>query len=223
MHIITDKMNFPLKAIRTYFKDIENLDNESIVRAFFRWTINSKRRRLKSLKRYLRDELDKFIHSDKSEYIEMREEADKIFASSDDLGDYIIRCLRFVHGKIEYVRDIKLFGMLERWEPMDEVWRNKAGDCESQNTLVYCMACYFGTNSIIDNLYAVLGDTINDTDDNIDHFYLVYFDPKTEALYPIDSTYYYSGYSFRYRGKFRKQKYGKLHYAFTHNETHKIK
>ena len=104
----------------------------------------------------------------------------------------IINILRWVHKNITYVGDSKKWNTPEYWEPYQNVYDTKEGDCESMNGLMMLLARLAGIPYY--KLRLTCGSVVGGG-----HAYLLY-SPDLDAIdRVIDSCYWYNGNQIKYR------------------------
>lgn len=205
------------KELATFLK----IKPTGVIESFVRWVIDSKFRTTLSLTEYLNENLKRCINGDSKEYIEIRDKAHQLRMECKNWNEFVVHVLRYVHGRFKYTSDQSLFGMAEKWEDWDIAWKNKQGDCETQNSIIFGMCYIAGMNKYINTLFCVIGDTGLDEDDKPDHFYLMYYDVNSEGMYVIDSTAYYNGSEIENRAPYNSEitdKYGKIYYIFNEDD-----
>ena len=214
---------FELKALKVYFKQIKEINQDSFYSTYIRWLVDSKYYKYEGLTNYLNRNLNNCFNQITDGYKEIYDTAEKLFKQSKNYNVFIISALRYVHGRFKYGTDFGVHKRAELWEDWDIAWNNKIADCETQNSIVFGMAYLVGLNRLTNTISCVLGDTSLDEDKDIDHFYLLYYDPKSNQLYPIDSTYWYDGTAIKYRKPFELGRYDKISYVFNEDNIWKLK
>ena len=105
--------------------------------------------------------------------------SDLYASKSSDLGK-LKQVLYYVHNNLEYVSDQTKWGVEEKWEPIEDVWRTKKADCESGAQLIYAIAKWLGITD--DHLFLVCGDVAP----NGGHCYVVYYSEEDLCEYTFD-------------------------------------
>lgn len=59
-----------------------------------------------------------------------------------------LQAFKWVVNNIQYQRDIDKFGVIEKWENIDNILETKLADCESMSTLLYCIMRAHGINPL---------------------------------------------------------------------------
>lgn len=91
-------------------------------------------------------------------YLKENIELTRTLVSSKKLPNYMnkkltrdqimMKLFDWVTKNIKYVSDQSKFGIKEKWENMDSVIETMSGDCESQASLLYCLAIVHNINPL---------------------------------------------------------------------------
>lgn len=161
---------FTLKYINAIFKPV----SKSLIRTFFRYMIDSKYRTSKRIDKYLKDQLD----NPSPNVLKLA----KTFKRGNH-NQRIVWILQWVHKNIKYQSDLENYDKVEYWSSAEETLKNKRGDCDNLNSLIYVLAVLSGIPSYL--LWNMIGET------NIGgHYWLTFYSARHEQLFIIDATFY---------------------------------
>ncbi|KKM14721.1 hypothetical protein LCGC14_1703340 [marine sediment metagenome] len=177
-------MKFVKKLLGITFKDISD---RPWISSLLWYMIDSKERTRKRLDLFLKDQIDN-PHPDLVEVA-------KRFSKYKNPDRMIVEILKYVYGRVKYKYDINNFGKLEYWADAHLTWITKFDDCDGINALIYVLMRLTSSQIINNYLFCVIGkaklrNVIDDPTSKLNHFWLLYFSPKTGKWHSIDGTYY---------------------------------
>jgi len=198
--LLSEKFAIKLLTDTLHLKEL----NHNIIQQYYYFIVDTKYRKMKRLDRYLADCLkytqEPLINVALSYYNKIPDRA--VTAIADE-----------VHSHNQYATDLKIHGMIDKWEDINQAWELGQSDCETANSTIYTICRHAGIPSYL--LWCCIGDTGVGG-----HFWLLYLSPKTGKFYAIDSTAWYDSTGIYKRKEFefgKGKNYEKIWYIF--NET----
>ena len=174
----------------------------SWIQSFVNYCIDSQFRTLKRLDYFLSDQLE-------NPSKELKKVADNLYHKDSDIC--ILNILTWVMMNKGYKSDSLNFKKDEYWATAEEMIKNKYGDCDDMNGMVYILARLCNIPS--EFIWCATGDTFSGG-----HFWCFYYSSRYDKLVSVDSTFYPNTNLIKNRAGFKLDgKYKKIWYIFSDN------
>lgn len=176
------------------------------------WTIDSSLGKTVKLNEFLRTQ---YIIAFKTE-----NELYKLAQSLKKSNEYLTvsNIENFVFKSFLYKTDEDNFGIQEMWEPWEETFKRKVGDCESLNSIIYLLCRLADIPA--SNLYCALGQTMVGY-----HFWTLFYDSRRSRFVSLDATAWPEVKPIKDKKEFKitDDKYQRIDFVFNEDKILRIK
>lgn len=170
------------KFYRKLWQDILPVKGMNWFQSWYYYVIDSKMKTKKRLDKFVLDPL-------KSPQDALVNYGLKHIWDGSNESKIVIKNLKYVDSRVRYATDLSTHGRLEYWADPYETWLAREDDCDGKNALIYHLTRLCQVPSYM--IWNVIGYVVDDNSGTglTGHYWLLYLDTDTQALYSIDSTY----------------------------------